>query len=661
MTLLIMKGPEVAFSDPTLEAVLLSDGLLKLWRVTWEPFEVWRRKFALATSLDATEVTEVLMQESEAHLARVAHFKTPAKGIQEFNFEEDAILPDLEDYVYYKKIIDPEMYSENQEIGFERVVANLETQVINGAATMKKVHEAVSQEFRSTCSLRSMLNTKIDETTSVVGTVPTNMNPRFLAPTVWGTIAEVASFLDSTERAGNATPKLTREQATHVQTLLVAFLENQIKPMMAQAKVGLIEETPFFVYAKNVKASMGVQTENLNHVRTRIEALEKRMTQDRTGFGPTPRAMSHSASTSAWLEAGVGIAPLASPAPNDVVPALSNRMDQAETNIRSLIAEGNAGAILFGGLGLRSVDETRSWATTNQAAADAFGLFPDCFSILEWIPSLNVGDNLAKLRTLKKLGIATLAEAKSMNGFDSILPRVFIGSGTPPMVVLKNESYLPAVKNFAYWSNQGAGMRSKLSDELKSIREGISNQIKLRLRPGTVGYNLATLALNLSVAWLESLLNFIDETYESLVRSGFTTGAAWGLATCLVMRIFEDISLVRAGVSSSFVMDDNMTNATTVLWATFQTHDVMSEYLTYKFKNHPSISSEYVKFLASNSGIEAVVKLTDGLKKMELDVRDAVSKLTSAVKKANSAGNKADEVKTKLASLEKRVLKLEQK
>jgi hypothetical protein len=241
---------------------------------------------------------------------------------------------------------------------------------------------------------------------------------------------------------------------------------------------------------------MGVQTENLNHVQMRIKALEKRMTQVGTGFGPTPRAMSPLASTSAWLEAGVGILPLASPAPNDVVPALSNRMDQAKTNIGSLIAEGNAEAISFGGLGLCLEDETRSWATTNQAAADAFGLFPDCFSILEWIPRLNVGNSLAKLRTLKKLGIATLAEVKSMNGFDLILPRVFIGSRTPPMVVLKNESYLPAVKNFAYWSNQGAGMRSKASDELKSIQEGISNQIKLRLRPGTVSYNLATLALN---------------------------------------------------------------------------------------------------------------------------------------------------------------------
>jgi hypothetical protein len=57
--------------------------------------------------------------------------------------------------------------------------------------------------------------------------------------------------------------------------------------------------------------------------------------------------------------------------------------------------------------------------------------------------------------------------------------------------------------------------------------------------------------------------------------------------------------------------------------------------------------------LAPNSGIETVLKLTDELKKMELDVRDAVSKLTNAAKKADSAGNKADKVKTKLASLEK--------
>jgi hypothetical protein len=41
-----------------------------------------------------------------------------------------------------------------------------------------------------------------------------------------------------------------------------------------------------------------------------------------------------------------------------------------------------------------------------------------------------------------------------------------------------------------------------------------------------------------------------------------------------------------------------------------------------------------------------MVKLADGLKKMDSDVRNAV-------KKADSAGNKADKVKSKLAALER--------
>lgn len=72
-TLLIMKCPEVAFSDPTLDAILLSDGLLELsWKASWELFEVWRKKFTLAYSLDAMEVTEWLMKGSKDHFAQAA-------------------------------------------------------------------------------------------------------------------------------------------------------------------------------------------------------------------------------------------------------------------------------------------------------------------------------------------------------------------------------------------------------------------------------------------------------------------------------------------------------------------------------------------------------------------------------------------------------------
>jgi hypothetical protein len=114
----------------------------------------------------------------------------------------------------------------------------------------------------------SMLNIKFEEMTSVI-TVPTNMKHWFLAPMLWGTsIAEVASFLDSSKRANNSTPNLTRDQAAHGQPLLMAFLESQIKPLVALAKVGLVEEeVPFFVmYAnKNIKATFVGQTSSLHY------------------------------------------------------------------------------------------------------------------------------------------------------------------------------------------------------------------------------------------------------------------------------------------------------------------------------------------------------------------------------------------------------------
>jgi hypothetical protein len=114
--------------------------------------------------------------------------------------------------------------------------------------------------------------------------------------------------------------------------------------------------------------------------------------------------------------------------------------------------------------------------------------------------------------------LTTLAEAMAMNSFDSALPKVFLGSGVAPLMVLKNETNFPGVKTVAYWSNQGAGLQAKIKDELKAIREGITNQIKLRLRPGSSGYNLALLELTVSIGWDESMLNFINDTYAELIK-----------------------------------------------------------------------------------------------------------------------------------------------
>jgi capsule polysaccharide export protein KpsE/RkpR len=72
---------------------------------------------------------------------------------------------------------------------------------------------------------------------------------------------------------------------------------------------------------------------------------------------------------------------------------------------------------------------------------------------------------------------------------------------------------------------------------------------------------------------------------------------------------------------------------------------MMGEYKRLNFKNHPSISTELVKFLAINTSFEAIEKLTAKVAALETETSDAKKQLSAAVKAVSSAGNRADEAK----------------
>jgi hypothetical protein len=665
-TLFISRSPTTIFIDPVMDSGLLSDDLFEDWMRDEKTVESWRIKFSLAAPADAPEITLKLMAKSEAHLKRAAEYKTPSKAPGGSDFLEEEILPELEEFVYVKRISDPETFAEElgTSVGLLRlsqVVGELESQSIDSASAARIMLAAVNAELLENQATDAVLNSKIDQTQSRMGAAPADVNARWSSPTLWGTVSEMASFLDTLDE-GQGNDQMTFEQETKIKRLVTDLVTIQAKAALAKFKAGFVEQRPFLLYARGIKSSLSNHSEETSSLKARLFELEKKLGQARDSGSSQPAFVSHEVLANAWLNGGDPVPAARSWGDNEGAALLGDRMDKAEDDIKALIGEANTSAISFGGLGLRSAEETRAWASKNPQVAPGFGLFVNCFSILEWISSVGArADNLSKLKALKKMGMATLAEAKAMNSFDTTLPQVFLGGGVAPLVVMKNETNLPGVKTYTYWSNEGAGLRSKIGDELKTIREGITNQIQLRLKPGTTGYNLALLDLTLSISWVENLMNFIDDTYVELIRSGFSTGSAWSLTTRLVLRVFEDIGLVRAGVSSSFVIDNNLSNATTVLWASFQTHDGMAEYLTMKFKNRPSISSEYVKFLASNSGIEAVGQLTNGLKRMGTEVKEAVGKITSAKKQGLTACNKVDEVKTSLVAMEWRLVKLESK
>ncbi|KAL7566516.1 hypothetical protein ACA910_006426 [Epithemia clementina (nom. ined.)] len=84
-----------------------------------------------------------------------------------------------------------------------------------------------------------------------------------------------------------------------------------------------------------------------------------------------------------------------------------------------------------------------------------------------------------------------------------------------------------------------------------------------------------------------------------------------------------------------------------VFWGVFKTQDVMQEYMDAQFQDHPSVSSEYIKFLAVNSGTENVKILEDKFQVLQDKQAWVMEQLKKATSKADSASNLVNTQKRK--------------
>jgi hypothetical protein len=137
---------------------------------------------------------------------------------------------------------------------------------------------------------------------------------------------------------------------------------------------------------------LSVQSEETSSLKTRLVELEKKLAQARESSSSQPAFVSHEDLANVWLNGGDPIPAARSFGRtmrlrrlenHEIASLWGDRMDKAEDGIKALIGEANTSAISFGGLELRSAEETRAWASKNPQVASGFGLFVDCFPILE--------------------------------------------------------------------------------------------------------------------------------------------------------------------------------------------------------------------------------------------------------------------------------------
>ena len=188
-----------------------------------------------------------------------------------------------------------------------------------------------------------------------------------------------------------------------------------------------------------------------------------------------------------------------------------------------------------------------------------------------------------------------------------------------------------------------------LAIQEQAMRQAIHNTIP----GGSDIRRICELGVADSVSNLQRLIRWMDETYLDLTANSFTKVSAWCLVTRLGARYFQELFKVRSGVSDTFVISDHRRLAAHVWYGVSRTHDVMKEFGVMDFKNHPAMSSEYVKFLATNSGMELIEAIDGKIKTVKDELKELKQLAQNASKAATSAANKADDVTKKLSQLQR--------
>ena len=277
------------------------------------------------------------------------------------------------------------------------------------------------------------------------------------------------------------------------------------------------------------------------------------------------------------------------------------------------------------------------------------GLFNDLNTLFEFMPGeiyVEKGTTLGNLNHGNKIGFTNAADATVATSFDNILPGLFarirsthtglIASGANEFSMSAHPE-LPGLPTYKDWDagDTNTGRKFFILRNLKSTKTLIDGWIRSDLRGDA--QILAFELLAASVYMAQELVQFISGVYHDLCTSGrFDDQQAWGLACKFVKRIFSEIGDERVVARDNIHCDDLWASTAKIIYGILKAHKVMKEFMRLNLRDHPSISSEMVKFvcyLQPASDTSRVLDQLEELATLSKKTAATVSKHESRIKK----------------------------
>ena len=334
-------------------------------------------------------------------------------------------------------------------------------------------------------------------------------------------------------------------------------------------------------------------------------------------------------------------------------------------NVKLLQSTKQVNSVKFAGLGFADLSECSSWIAKHFEGYQ-YGLIMDPLLLMldRIYGDDDVSDSDAFLKSMEvryKMKIDSGNKAAAYNALMFARPRIF-HKGRPTIVSVQNKSRLNLLPTHLDWNPGGEGIMDYCVTKLNALEVAISSEISETFKVDTMAHHITTKCLAASLAFLSQLFAAVESIYKRLFNfSKFTTEQAWSLTTQVLDRILADLYMPRNNISQSLKTRNTPTTCAQVMYSAFKTHDIMAIYVEHKFENHPSVSTEYVKFSATNSGSEKVTKLTEALEGVKTKANSALDEAKVATKKSDVATSKYADLVKEIGILTRKVKHLEER
>jgi len=342
---------------------------------------------------------------------------------------------------------------------------------------------------------------------------------------------------------------------------------------------------------------------------------------------------------------------------------LMDRMDilteQCNTIARS--SSSSVNALKVGKYCFENVEELGGWCEKHLPAEFPFGAFVDIYSFLQRIKSFRDKadpDSLKSMDYRDRLDL-TADEAITLEAFAHPLPKGFRGTSSEEGQMA---SWLPGLKQPEKWEDKSetVGVRIMIKENIEVVRTRVLAVIRHRLTNHPEASALARELLSDTIAFLTEFSDFISSTYRTLKLAGFDKSNAWNLVSKLIHRILAVDCNLRRGISFELLdAKEHKALAVAVLWGTFGTHQVLREYQRHSIENHPSMASEYVRFLVAHTDATKVSVMEQRSKALEATCKKSESEVKKLEKELDNQKRSLSTANNKIDELQKAVRKLQ--